>query len=776
MQILVNYDPSEKANLTQLAYHLKSHGITAVSSSMVMTIGELLAKAKVGNAQAILLCNEGTLRNLVPEEKATLDDYRGSRLNFSTPVIVCNSLAHINTVPHGKWLLNKDLEKFKQLNKPAEQFTQTLLLSPMLFPQHMATLRKSIAIAHDIETVTLGEDEETLEGGTTVITCASWTAIMPDLSLFTCTLPLVDFGVDHWMKDHEYMAAIQFLREANALPQAKIMHNGMYDATHCIRYHAEPLNWILDTMGLAHSEFSELPKSLDFVASYHLYDYIQWKGDASSASKHKDIRKYWAYNGKDTWHTARILISQIKSMPSYARKNYQLQFPLVYPSLYCSFEGFKTDKEVRAKLRAESEILLNKSRDALRIMFADPNFNPGSWQQVEKYIYRVFGAKKPKIGKSKSCTDEKNLLPVAQQHPLLARVVTEILDYRGAQKAIGTYYDYLQINGRLLYALDPFGTDTSRMACRASSLWVGTQVQNIPAYAKPMLIADEGYEFIEPDMSQAEARCTAYLSQETRLIAALENAEKDFYKTLGFLFFKIPYEEVTSFFRNKVLKKIVHGTNYMMGAGTFIENIGIQILHETALIMGYKLVPIPTKNKPNEKTIKQFATELLEAYHVPFPRVRLWYKEIYNEVATTNKLTNPLGYTRYFFGDITKDHSMLRGAVAHLPQSTSVGILNKGFRRVYKELVLTSKGEFRLKAQVHDSMPSQYPIAKRDYYVPRMLALLDNPVVVHGRTLRIKVDAKVGSNWAEREVLADGTVINPTGCVKYKPALVGATI
>lgn len=755
MRILVNYHPSEKALLGQLAYLLKKNGLEAVSTALPCTPTELISKAKIGGASAILICNEETLAKCVPGDKPTLDKYRGSRLNFSVPAIVANSLQHINTVRHGQWLLEKDLQKFKTIHIPPAQFRFTALTSPLMFEEVYQTLSQAILISYDIETRLLNEpddnDPDDIEGGDSIITCCSWTGVYPNGELKTYVLPLVDFDVDHWKSDGDYAQALFLMRRINALPVPKVMQNGMYDATHSIRYHAEPKAWILDTMGMAHCEFAELPQDLGFIASYQLYDYVFWKDDADNASKERDIQKYWGYNAKDTWHTARIAIQQLRNMPAYARKNFAAQFKLVYPSLYCSFEGLLIDNETRSALRAKSVKQLEEARQKLRVMVSDPNFNPGSWQQVEKYIYLVWGAKKPKIGKSKSCTDEKNLIAVGQQHPCLAKLTKEILDYREAQKAIGTYYDFKQKNSRLLYSLDPFGTETDRMACRASSLWVGTQVQNIPGYAKPMLSADPGNEMCEVDNSQSEARCTAYCSQELKLIEALESATHDFYKTLGTLFFNIPYEEVTDFFRNKVLKKIVHGTNYMMGAKTFIENIGVQILHETSQKLGIKLVQIPRKNHPEEKTIQGFAKELLEAYHVPFPRVRAWYKEIYQEIQTTGFLTSPLGHVRKFFGDITKEHDMLRGAVAHQPQNLSVSILNKGYWKVYKELVVPSKGKFRLKAQVHDSILSQYPKEERDYWVPRKMALMRNPVQVHGRTLVIPIDAKVGPNWKQME-------------------------
>lgn len=761
MRVLLNYEKTEKDYLGLMAYMFRQLGVDAVSTASNLGIEELMSKAKMAECHAIICNNEQTLRNLVPGDKPTADKWRGSRLNFDVPVIIVNKLAHLHSVPHGRWLMEKDLLKLKKIHIKSKPFTYTKLLDRYNMEFALDVLAESIFIAHDVETRTLKTSSE-LEGGPTIITCAAWTGVTEAGKFNTFVLPLVDFTEDHWPDDRDYIAAIKFMRAANATKIPKAMHNGMYDATHTIIYNCEPAQYTLDTMGFAHAEYSELPKTLDFVSSYLLYDYIYWKDDAEHASKKRDQEKYWAYNAKDTWHTARIMIEQLRHSQTYAFKNYAKQFPLTYPSLYSNFEGLKIDQEKRIHLRTRAEARLVEARARLHVMFADPNFNPGSWQQVEKYVYEVFGAQKPKVGKSKSGTDEKNLKVVAEQHPLLARIVDEILEYRGNQKAIGTYFDFLQKNGRLLWALNPFGTGTTRMACQASSLWCGTQVQNVPGYAKEMLIADEGFEIFEADNKQSEGRTTAYLSQEEALIAALEDAEKDFYRTLGTLFFEMPYEEVSDFFRNKVLKKIVHGTNYMMGDKTFLENIGARILYETASKIGISIVDIPRKNHPEEKTLRGFAGSLLELYHKPFPRIRKWYQEIKAEIDSTGMLVSPLGQTRKFFGDINKNHAMLRGAVAHAPQQLSVEILNKGFIRAYKEICLPSEGDYRIKAQIHDSIFGQWRITRRDEFARKTAECMYNPVIIHGRQLVIPIDIKYGQNWGE----ADES--NPTGTVKYK--------
>lgn len=761
MRVLVNYDKNEKRHIPGLAYILKNHGHTALSTTQDMTIHELISKAQQASCDAILLSNAQTLRSCVPGDSPSLDKWRGTRLNTSVPIIILNSLAHIYTVPHGEWLMGEDIKKLNNLHYTyPSPFTYEVLENVEAFNRALSILSSAMAIAYDIETATpkLSKKEEEdrengvpTEVGFTKITCASWTGIFPDGNLRTFVLPLVDFGVDHWQSNKAYEEAILFMKKANALQVYKAMHNGMYDCMHSIIYHCPPHLFVYDTMAMAHAAFSELPKTLDFVASYTLPDYIFWKDDSTEAAAKKDIQKYWAYNAKDTWYTARIMIQQLRTSPAYAKKNYIEKFPLVYPSLYSNFEGMKLDEEVRKTKRTASVAQLTRARRTLHEMFSDNNFNPGSWQQVEKYIYKVFGAKKPNIGKSKSCTDEKNLKAVGEQHPLLAFLTAEILDYREAQKAIGTYYDFLQKNGRLLWALNPFGTETERMACNSSSLWCGTQVQNVPSYAKGMLIADDGFEIVEVDNSQSEARCTAYCAEELALITALEDAERDFYKSLGTLFFNIPYSEVTKEFRNDVLKKIVHGTNYMMGAKTFIENATIKILYKAAESLNIQIVEIPKKGHPNQKTLRQFAQSLLDVYHKPFPRIKAWYGELKDEIRSSGKLVSPLGHTRVFFGDIDKNHNMLRGAVAHQPQNLSVTILNKGFMRAYQEIVIPSQGEFRLKAQIHDSILAQYPISKRDKYIPKLVECMQNPVVIHGRTLRIPLDAKFGKNWADTE-------------------------
>lgn len=750
MRILVNYSADEANYLPILRFHIKNQALEAIATPLTLSLGELVNKAANSNCQAIFLVNEHTLVNCVPGDKPTLDAYRGSVLQTTIPIVVGNSLAHSHTVTHGSWLLELDLKKLTTARTPKTPFKFEVIENEIQMEEAYNYLSNCGLIAYDIETLTVNGDKKELLAPETVISCVSWTGVGHDLSLKTYVLPMVDFGVDHWLTDQQYGNAIACLRRINATDVPKAMHHGAYDAMHSIMYRAYPRNWIIDTMGMAHSQYSELPKTLDMVASITLPDYIQWKGESVAAHKQKDIHRYWQYNGLDTHNTARIALYYLWNLPAYARTNYQMLFPLVYPALYCAFEGMLLDNTERLRLLAIYEKNMEELLVRIRAMVADPNFNPSSPKQVADYVYDVFGAADPHIGKKKKGnrsvrmtrgTDKKNLKSVGTQHPILLRLCNAILNYKEDRKAVSTYFTFLQKNNRLLYNLNPFGTDTGRMSCNSSSLWCGTQMQNIPGYAKTMMIADLGFYLIEGDKSQSEARCTAYLAQDLNLIKSLEG-DLDFYTSLGDLFFTIKYEDVTKELR-QLLKKICHGTNYVMGAQTFLDNADTEMLLNAAAIMK---VPVTMGiARAGQISLKQFSGDLLEAYHKPFNRIRPWYTEVKTEISSTHMLVSPLGYSRYFFGDINKNHNILRSAIAHGPQNLSVLCLNRGFMKVW-QLVKKYPKDIRLKAQIHDSVLAQIREGRDDIEAEFKLALEDE-MLIHGRKLIIPNDYKKGKAW-----------------------------
>lgn len=742
MRVFLNYHKEDKPYLQQFAAIARPYGISHIAAtSATKDLSGLLSAAKDTKSDVILLSNPDTLNHCVAGTNPSLDAFRGSRLNFSVPAIVLNKLAHINMVPHGEWLLKQDLSKLQQIKQPIQQFKFDVVDSDLDFTEAYLILQDSEFIVFDVETT-----------DTALMTSVQFSGYLPRGEWYNVVVPLIDFGVPHYDNDEEFKLALQFIKDVTALPVPKVAQGGNYDSQYLIKYRAPPMHWSLDTMIMWQSWHSELPKDLGFIASCCLYDYYQWKNELAEAKRNKDRMTYWTYGAKDTWYTGRVFLHLLANMPEWARSNYKVTFPKVFPALYANFEGFAVDWDKHKELLAESEQKLFLAEKNLKTMAADPTINLSSPKQVSDFLFNIIGAKRTKVRQGRTfvesnSTKESALNSIAAQHPLLARIVGDLLVYRKAAKAISTYFNFTPINDRVFWSILVGGTETNRFACHQSAFYGGLQVQNIPGIdskshinAKGFMKADDGFELIELDENKAEARCVAFLSQALLLIEALEDPDKDFYKILATIFFGLEYEDVSKDLRNNVVKRIIHGTNYMMQEDTFIETATPARLYEAAELLQYRILDL-----------RSFAKYLLSLYHQKFPEVSTWYEEIKQEIATTGLLVSPLGFTREFFGNIVRTRRILRNAVAHAPQNLSVHCINEGFERIYYELVVPSKGDIRLKAQIHDSILVQVRLGLRDYYMKEAHRLTHFPVEVHGRTMTIPRDFKVGIYWDQME-------------------------
>ncbi len=749
MRILVNHSTEDAIYRPALQFLLKEQGLSGVASSKVYDISSIRETAKQANCEAILLTNPDTLKNLVGDT-ATLDQFRGSRINYDIPIIVANPLEHIHTVNEGKWILQNDLKKFKRIKETIQEFDFLVVDTEETWREAFHFLKDCLVIGFDIET-----DEAPQ------ITCISYTGLHRTGKVQSFILPLVDFGAVHYRTPEELGQAILFMQRINSLEVVKLAWNGIYDTQYCILYHAYPNWYLLDAMILAWAKYAELPRALEFWASLTCYDYFFWKNESDKAKKGKDLKGYWAYCCKDSWYTLRVLLELLANLEAYQVFNYQETFKLTFPSLYVAYEGFKVNVSKRDELKKKAEAERDSKLSDLRKITSNPEFNPGSWQQVAPFIYDVIGAKRVTIKgskkKSTAGTDSKTLNRVAMQHPLIARICDLIITYREDVKAIGTYYEFPLLHDRLLYNIDPSGTETMRSSSKASSFWVGTQIQNIPPYAKPMLEADPGFTLIERDKNKSEARCVSYLSGDENLIKDLEDLSKDFYKVVTERFFGIPYAEVSSEMRNDVTKHIIHGTHHVMGPQPFIDTATPKRIYAAMGMLKWK------------GNMEEFVKYLLSLYHKGYTQVRKFWKEgVMDQILATNKTVSPLGWTRYFFGNPMKNHAVFRAAVAHQSQNLSVHIINKEYWWIYKELVTARSadvklGEFRLKAQIHDSILAQVKDERLEFYDKRMKEIMERQkITVRGRVMLLPSDTKIGKNWGKK------TDKNPNGMVEIK--------
>lgn len=681
-----------------------------------------------------ILCSNEQFLNVVIKKsrRVTLKDYAGSFVTRNgIPIVFLNPLAQIHTIPYGKFLLERYLTKITRPEawQNSIPFRWQEITTEGEFLYCWTRAQEALAISIDIETV----QEPVL-----AITICSYSLIcylQGELNLINFT-----FAIDSPLR-------YEWMRSLNALPAPKILQNGIYDCSWFTRYGTPVYNWSFDTMDLFHSWYSELPKRLDFVASFCVRESWFWKNDGKSGR----WEDYCEYGCRDVWATSCAFLYLMAEMPEWAMRNYITKFPLNFPALLAGVRGWKIDEERRDKVREERIPEVEATRDFLGKLVGNVNFNPGSPKQVIALLSVI---SKNKITSS----DEDSLNKVAKEHPLNQLICDNVLKYREVSKVISTYHNATLIHGRFLYALGPSKTDTSRFNSNKGFLWCGGNVQNIPRgfTVKQYFIADEGYFLAEPDASQADARGMAYLSGDENLIETIESP-LDFHTVNATKFFGLVYDQITTILRD-LIKRVGHGVNFNMAEDTLLQTMGAEMVLQAKRLL----------NLPANWGLKKVCGHLIEAYHKIYPGLRRdYYPFLTDMIRATHRYTGPTGLTRWFFGDPTKSKHELNALIAHTAQSLTGQIINQGFRKLFAFEKKTNGG-IKIIAQIHDSCPFQYRIGRLDLAI-EAAQMMKIPIRVKDcrgkeRTMTLPIELKAeGVRWSELKKINMNAPTDATG-------------
>jgi hypothetical protein len=719
---------------------------------------EVALYAKSQGIKYIISTNPVVLNRVVDSGRSeSLDNWAGSLWEHSDiTYLFLSPLKQLFSVPYGRWIAERFTSKIT--NPGSWPKTPEFSWEPARVDtiHHWFELfSRSILIASDIETASWDEFPENPLQSTreTLIRSVSYTGLWADGNIHTLVIPIGDAPPEH------LSFFITYMRKFNLLPQPKIYQRGLYDTFHKIRYHAPVRNYLFDTQSIFHSWQAELPKDLAFIAAATIHNIFYWKDMAKSSNQWKQ----WEYNGRDSWATLVSFLGLVRECPEYVWKNHLIKFPLWVPCLDCNLEGFKCDNEARAVALAKDIAELQECERKLQHWFGN-GFNPRSPKQVIALI-AFYGS--PDIATS----GEVELLKFGTRHPLNNLFANTILKSREISKRISSYYkpaDFsvakskakkkqspLLYKGRIYYALDPDGTDTSRLSCKEGTNWTGMQIQNQPRNPegpKAMEIADPGWRIFELDNEKSESYTTAYKSGSLSFIETLRQDREegiDFHRMNGTKFFGLKYDEVPQELRDDACKRIIYGAQNNMGPDQLQRLMG-----DTAVDKAKHLL-----NLPVYYTRKQVCQMLIDAYDVAYPDVRKNPDSLYTwiraHVASTKLLVSDLGWTRYCHGHPDKNRQDLNAYAAHIPQVLSVGILNEGFKEGYWKIRLPNARNIRLKAQIHDSILGQVRVG-HEHLIMDFRQILQRKINVTDkngitRIMEIPVAAKispVGGSWA----------------------------
>lgn len=499
--------------------------------------------------------------------------------------------------------------------------------------------------------------------------------------------------------DNEYYNLWQRIGRVLEGPSEKIFQNFIYDVSYFSAYGIKTEKITHDTMWAMKFLWPELDMGLGNVGRiYTRRPY--WKDDGKVESEEgkkkdwgnvRDWTRHYLYNCRDTTGTFEARGRQVADLK--ARGLYEVftsyLMQLHEPVLEMCSRGMPVCHDVRGRLRTEIEgrIAALTEQFNREVGF---ELNPRSPKQVKEYLLAQ-GVKLPKkfdkeTGKYKESTDSKSIKKIRLAHPDLASLGT-LAEIKTLDTALSRYIapDVRPSDGRAPFSLGKL-TETLRFAGGTDPWGRGFNIQTIPREGgevsiKSMMVAPEGMSFLEVDLSQAESRFVAYDAPEPKMIEMLES-KADMHKHVALAILRA-FGKSESDYEKKwrdLGKKTGHGANYMMKAGTFVENVFAD--------MGMVL-----SKKEGDLT--------LQAYYAEFPGVTARHRRIRSELYNKRKLTAPSGWERYFYGRPGDD--MVREGVAWAPQHTIPWVLNKMLLYLCEERRL-GKLEFQLIAQVHDSL------------------------------------------------------------------------
>lgn len=672
-----------------------------------------------------LLCHTAS------SKEQTLDNYAGSWVTHDSSglnFLFVHPLKQCVTVKYGRFLLDRYVSKFTKPGSWVTQdaFTFSILESIAQYELALSYIEESNLVAVDIET------RHDLS-----ISCVSYTCVYRDeyrscwqTKTFVMPLPM-NLEVD------DYHIRYAWLGRFNATNTPKILQNGKYDASYLQRYNIPIAGYLWDTQLCHHAWYAELPKALDILATFYVRKTIFWKHEGDSGN----LYDLYRYNAMDTWHTAWVFLQWIAEAPEWAKQNYLLSFQTVAPNFLMESTGLLVDYAAFQEVKEEHSGKREKALADLQACVGSPNYNPGSSTQNLRLL-KILGCKDAKNA------DAKVMDRSAHMHPFIALLVAKIKEYSKASKLVSTYLnEEKHFMGRMLYSLN-CTTESSRNKSKSHHFWCGANIQNIPRSGgvKRFIIADPGFLLGEADYEQAESRDTGFITGDQVLIEAVSNPDIDFHKTNASKFFGVPYEEVDKELR-QLGKPVNHGANYMMAEDTLIDSMTLANVFLAQRRLGL----------PKFWTPKQVCKHLLGLFAQTYKIVAVAYPQyIREQVKLKRMLVNPYGWTRYCFGDPVKDKRDLRALVAHLPQSTNAQALNLGVRLVFDRIWKQNYENFKMNAQIHDSILFQYREGY-EYLADKIAECMEeastiNVTDIAGKTrlLVVPVDVKIGGkSWQD---------------------------
>lgn len=368
---------------------------------------------------------------------------------------------------------------------------------------------------------------------------------------------------------------------------------------------------------------------------------------------------------------------------------------------------------------------------------------PTSWQQVQAYA-KLRGHKLPKARKTQKETTEENALrKLARRHK--DRVYDLTVECRQLRKVLGTYVNgWKPASDGRIHAEPGFWGKMFRISWRSPNLAAtiaDKTEEHIARGFRKCVTAREGYVLGERDWRAIEAQLVGWFA-----------GDPDFMRlsALGIHSFILSHhpainEPADAAWNDERL------TEHFAVMKKRSRELYDHCKHITYLSL-YGGTPRTAAQLYNiaEREAKQIQGLLWSL----FPKVRAWQKNVMERAHQEARLTNPYGYTQWFWNVFTWDSKrgdwMLgpdaKSAVSFLPRDTAAGMLKAALLRLEP---LADEGV--LLSSTHDAL--LWECRERDFerVDEQVRSEMERPIKELGN-LVVKTTGKRGRSWADDEM------------------------
>ncbi|QDS99675.1 DNA polymerase I [Adhaeretor mobilis] len=413
--------------------------------------------------------------------------------------------------------------------------------------------------------------------------------------------------------------------------------------------------------------------------------------------------------------------------------NETLETPLIEVLAQIEFEGVCVDVERLAELSKTYTARLERLALEIEEMAGHP-LNIASPKQLSEVLFTELGLPVIKKTKTGASTDASVLEELASQHPLPAKIV----EYRQYSKLLGTYIDALPklvhpTTGRVHASLNQVVAATGRLSSSNPNL------QNIPirtAEGREIRSAfragQPGWQLLAADYSQIELRVLAHFCSDLTLSDAFA-ADEDIHRLVASQVNGVTLDEVTTDMR-RAAKAVNFGIIYGQSPFGLAKALDIS---------------------------KEAAADFIETYFASYPGVLDFFVDTLTECRNKGYVTTLLGRRRAVSGirpvpEGLREPKNGQLRQLNLPERTAVNTVIQGSAADLIKLAMLAVHrrlkeeplEARMILQIHDEL--LFEVAPDS--IEPLVKLVDEEMTnVMALDVPLKVDVKVGPNWAECE-------------------------